>query len=263
MANLIRGAKCGSSWTQNELRAYNIIVKNSKEEIFFKEKLEKISQNVTKEFLEFEFVPGMGTPDDNDLLGYMDLASMGKEDQESMVDDFASELLKTLEFRGNGRLIRTRHSIQFFIAGIISKAQTDVCIIRKDNRILLLLQENKTLENTKDPEAQVIAEAIAAFQENNKIREYNNKEILEIMTFPCITMTGTSPIFYLIPITKELNDNITVGTYPNIQTIVQRFIPIVPRRVSDGMKPIENRKKILQCFEAFKKFVDELEESLE
>jgi hypothetical protein len=37
-----------------------------------------------------------------------------------------------------------------------------------DNEILLLLQEDKRLTSMKDPEPQIIAEAIAAFALNNR-----------------------------------------------------------------------------------------------
>lgn len=262
MANIVRLPKCGSEWGRNELMAYNIVIRNCEEKEFFGENLDRIPRSVNREFLEFEFTSGKDTPDDNDLLGYLDMASRGQKDQESMVDDFASELLKVLEFRGNGRLIRTRHSIPLLIAGGESKAQTDVCIVKKRNQILLLLQEDKTLESSKDPEPQVIAEAIAAFQENNKIRDYDGRAVLREMSLPCITMVGTSPVFYIVPVTGDLSENVIMGTYPGTKTVVSRFVPVIPRRVSDGMKPIENRKRILQCFELFKKFVNNLEREL-
>ena len=187
---------------------------------------------------------------------------MASSGLECKVDEYAKELLKSMEYRKEGRIISIRHILKFFTCGTFSTAQTDVCIFRTSTGLLLLLQEDKRLISTKDPEAQVIAEAIAAFQENNKIRIANYKEQLDKMLIPCITMVGTFPRFYLVPITKELNRNIMHGTFPENETIVLCHIPRVPRRVSDGMKPIENRKKILQCFEVFKKFVDELEREL-
>jgi len=256
MADIIRSTKCGSEWGKNELIAYNITVETYIEKDFFKQKLEKISENIDKEFLEFEFTPGRDTPEDNELLGYLDLASRG---QESMVDDFAKELLRSMKFNTKGRLIRTRHIIPFSMAGSDTTAQTDVCILRKRDEILLLIQEDKKLGNLKDPEPQVIAEAIATFQQNNRVRENMGMNVLTEMLIPCITMIGTYPTFYLVPVTDELNNCIITGMYPKLKTVVKRYLPIIPRRTSDGMKPIENRKKILQCFEGFKEFVDDIE----
>jgi hypothetical protein len=42
-------------------------------------------------------------------------------------------------------------------------AQTDICIM-DDNEVLLLVQEDKRLLSLKDPERQVIAEAISQTQ---------------------------------------------------------------------------------------------------
>ena len=43
---------------------------------------------------------------------------------------------------------------------------------------------------------------------------------------------------------------------PETQTVVYRHIPRVPpRRRSDGMRPLDNRKLVLRCCEAFQEFV--------
>lgn len=63
-------------------------------------------------------------------------------------------------------MLRTRH----IIYGVNSAAQTDVCIIKRKNEVLLLTVENKRYGSNKNPEGQVIAEAIAAFQHNNRTR---------------------------------------------------------------------------------------------
>jgi len=263
MANAIRSAKSGSDWTRAELIAYNIKIFNIDD--FFGINIKDIVPNVDEEISNFNY-----EKDDIDslpknarnLFSYLDLASRAKEGQESMVDDFAREILSYMDYDTIGRIIGTRHSLGFVICGENRKAQTDVCIMRRKEELLLLLQEDKRLENPADPEPQVIAEAIAAFQENNKIRRNNNIAELDEMIIPCITMVGTFPRFYLVPVTMELSTCVMTAQYPSNITTVLCHTPRVPRRVSDGMKPIENRKKILQCFEAFKKFVDDMEKSL-
>jgi hypothetical protein len=71
-------------------------------------------------------------------------------------------------------------------------------------------------------------------------------------------MAGTSPRFYKIPITRELVESVERGQYPPTPTIVIGHFPDVLRfnyRSSQGMKLLGNRYAILQCYEAFKKFI--------
>lgn len=71
-------------------------------------------------------------------------------------------------------------------------------------------------------------------------------------------MLGTAPSFFKIPVTEELSHNVAHGENPTAPTIVTGYIPNMPRpkhRIYEGMKPLDNRHVILQCFEAFKKFV--------
>jgi len=263
MANLIRSAKSGSDWTEAELNAYNIKVRIEGEKEFFQSSVDKIPDGLSEDLITYEFIEGEYVPDEKDkILSYLDMASRTLKGQESMVDDFTKELLFYMGYESKGRILRTRHSLGFVICGDTRTAQTDVCIMRRRGGFLLLMQEDKRLISIRDPEPQVIAEAIAAFQENNKIRRNNNIQKLDEMIIPCITMVGTFPRFYLVPVTKELSDCVIDAQYPPNITTILSYIPKIPRRVSDGMKPIENRKKILQCFEAFKKFVDDMEKEL-
>ncbi|KAJ8699428.1 hypothetical protein PTI98_002543 [Pleurotus ostreatus] len=68
-------------------------------------------------------------------------------------------------------------------------------------------------------------------------------------------MVGTSPIFYRTTVTRSLLNNLSSLQYPSEETIVLRFVPPVanPRLYSRvGMTTVENRRIVLQCFEAFK-----------
>lgn len=66
-------------------------------------------------------------------------------------------------------IIFIRRAIPPLICGETLIAHTDVCVIDNDG-ILLLLQDDKRLTSMKDPEPQLIAEAIAAFAINNMTR---------------------------------------------------------------------------------------------
>lgn len=72
-------------------------------------------------------------------------------------------------------------------------------------------------------------------------------------------MTGTSPTFFKIPATSQLIEAVQMGEFPSQETVVKMHIPDVPRptcRLSEGMRPLDNRHNILACFEAFKQLVN-------
>jgi hypothetical protein len=157
------------------------------------------------------------------------------------------------------RMARTRAYIPLIICGQECHAKTDVCIVDSDD-ILLLVQEDKRHKEPKDPEPQLIAEAIAAFQTNNRRRTHIlGQDPIVHKVMPGITLKGTSPIFYKIPITTELAQSIALGFYPHTPTSVYAHLPAIARparRLSEGMKPLDNRATILACYEAFKRFVN-------
>jgi hypothetical protein len=172
------------------------------------------------------------------------------------VDDFAAELLRAMGYERDHTIVRTRKSIRLHICGEIVSAKTDVCIMDVSSEILPLVQEDKSHINPSDPEAQLIAAAIATFQENNAKRMNDLfLEPLEVQVIPGITMVGTFPRLYKVKVTADLDHSVRFGLYPETQTVVYRHTPRVPRRRSDGMRPLDNRKLVLRCYEAFKKFV--------
>ena len=108
-----------------------------------------------------------------ELVTYLDLA-MIPEKGETAVDDFAVELFRCLDYVRRERVARTRADIPLLICGENRHAKTDVCIIdRTQHDILLLVQEDKRLEvgEPVNARAQLVAEAVAAFNQNNAQRE--------------------------------------------------------------------------------------------
>jgi hypothetical protein len=68
-------------------------------------------------------------------------------------------------------------------------------------------------------------------------------------------MIGTMPIFYKIPVTCELASAVRQGISPSHTTTVEMFVPPVQnegKMYEEGIIPLENRRTVLQCFEAFK-----------
>ncbi|TFK81058.1 hypothetical protein K466DRAFT_532260 [Polyporus arcularius HHB13444] len=197
-----------------------------------------------------------------ELINLLDLAMVPTPEpgEESAVDDFAVALFSRLGYTKRHRVTRTRKDIPFLICGEWRYAKTDVCLIdRQQNDIILLVQEDKSLGgNLSSAECQLVAEAIAAFAQNNKRRQLCDMPIIESKVMPGITLIGTTPIFYKIPVSVELVRHVARGTYPSHSTIVSGHVPAVPRpfrRYSEGMKPVDTREAILRCYEAFKAVV--------
>jgi len=256
MANLIRSAKSGSDWTTNDLLAYNISVSSQSPNNFYGqplptvESLSSLDPNLLSGTLDTQ-----GLSDGTyRLLQYLDLASRANSGQESAIDDFAREILRTLGYEKRGLLLRSRYAIPLMISGDPKRsAQTDVCLVQGSSTILLVVQEDKTAVSVRDPEPQVIAEAIAAFQSNNRIRARLGEPQLNSMTIPCITMVGTRPIFYLVPVTRELSEAVATAQYPLCSTVVKKCVVASnSRRLSEGMETPDFRQVALQHYTAFR-----------
>ncbi|KAF8554205.1 DNA/RNA polymerase [Imleria badia] len=86
----------------------------------------------------------------------------------------------------------------------------------------------------------------------------SNQPVPVAKTMAGIAMIGSAPIFYKIPITRELLSAIGAGQFPQTPTIVQCLFPLVANQtqyVQTGMKPLDQRRTVLECFEAFKAFL--------
>jgi hypothetical protein len=244
MAKIIRNYKQGNEWTINELKAYNIEIRNNTDERdFFSQNIDVNNVSLSelpRSVIECEYL------DVNDrgydFISYLEMAT---HTGENAVNDLVVELLRLLEYRGQGRVIRIHKDIDLFMCGNYTKAEIDVCVLDK-NKIFLLLQEDKS---RIDPEPQLIAEAIATFQYNNskRVKDLGLNELDECV-FPGIIMIGTKPIFYKIRITKTLNEAVQIGEYPQETTYVQRFNPLIGLRSEQGMININYRVRILKCF---------------
>jgi hypothetical protein len=202
--------------------------------------------------LVFASLDADGVSDDTyRFLTYLHMATHAS--QETAIDDFAREVLRTVGFEERGLVLRTRHTIPLTICGDNKIAQIDVCLLDRQSTILLVVQNDKTDFNPSDPEAQLIVEAIAAYQYNNQKRQSMDLHPLDMMTIPCITMIGTRPIFYLVPVTKALSDAVVTGQWAPVPTKVLKCVTVAGhnRRVREGMETPEYRKVALERFVAF------------
>ncbi|KAJ3522787.1 hypothetical protein NMY22_g11737 [Coprinellus aureogranulatus] len=193
------------------------------------------------------------------LIHLLDSAMLGSSHGETAVADFTVELLKHTGYVRRDRVARTRAGLPLLVCGEKRRAQVDVCVIDhgQGNEILLLVQEDRWSidKHLVDANAQLVAKAISAFMMNNFNRQSADLPVLESKVIPGIVMAGTLPTFFKIPITQELEMHVRHGTYPPTPTVVTYCHPPLGRRNSDRMKPLENRRPILSCFEAFKSVV--------
>ncbi|KAF8258319.1 hypothetical protein EI94DRAFT_1622960, partial [Lactarius quietus] len=105
-----------------------------------------------------------------------------------------------------------------------------------------------------NPALQLISEAIAAFSENNATLIAAGLPTLRLKTIAGIIMVRSAPTFYKILMTQEVLASIASGVTPTPIIKVARLIPPVPfpdMLASDGMRPLDNRRIIFQCFKAF------------
>ena len=192
------------------------------------------------------------------LLHYLDLVLDPQVGQESVVDNFAVKLLEKLGYDDDDRIIFTRRALPIVVAGEPYTTQVDVCVMDDNNQILLILQDN-LMPSLMDPEPQIVAKAIAAFEANNKVQVTSlNLPPHRTITFPVISMIGAKFTFYKITVTAGLCAIVQQGKYyANTlpETRLLRYIPELPRRHDLGMRPLENRVEILSCLGAFKQFV--------
>lgn len=258
MASLLRSPKSGSDWGPNDLRAYNIDFKFVQAAPFFN--VDPLPQPaVADEVLTRLNADDMTNDSNYKFVRYMDLAMDPAPGDESAVVDFAVYLLTLLGYVPRMMLTRTRADIPLTICGEQCHAKTDVCVVDKDENILLLVQEDKRHKYRKDPEPQLVAQAIAAFQTINTRRTHIlGQDSIDAMMIPGIILAGSSPTFYCIPVTKELALAVAQGQFPATPTVAYICLPAVPRparRLSEGMKPLDNRRHILACYESFRRIV--------
>jgi hypothetical protein len=246
----------GSDWTRFELEDYSIEIEHQNEEEFFNCRVDETTLPAIPNGVLTRVKASIDDMESYPFLKYLARAMRIVKQEESKVDDFAVEVLNTMGYRQGDHLIHTRQDIRLTICKKVKHAKTDVCVV-DDNDILLLIQEDKSHISPKDPEPQLIAEAIAAFQQNNEKRIINILgNPLKSHLFPGITMVGTYPTFYKITVTEELDEAVSHGKAAAHTTKVQRFDPLHnDEDKNEGMKPIESRIRILKCFELFKQFL--------
>lgn len=270
--------KPGSEWNNSDLQYYKINIYNETnyknffgENIpnsFYKDEIEIfLSYNLSNVLVQQE-IDWTSIKPKSVMTVIKDMIAVTKTHcfEESAVDDLAKSIFQLFDYDDKDRAIRTREVLDLEMANSKTQATPDICIETMELSIKLLVQEDKSYKVGNDrhlmgnnPEAQLIAEAVAAFQENIKIYKRLGKsdgDIPKKYIFPGIVMLGTCPTFYLIPITEQLSDCIKYGIEPIDKTIVMKYvIPNLPINISDTMLSQKHARMISYCYQSFKKYV--------
>jgi hypothetical protein len=287
MANLPRSAKSGGDWTVNELRAYNISVVDQSVQEFFGISEAEIAARplpVSQTLLTAESMPSR-PPASKQEVQFFSLMLDAQANKPVHVDEFVAFLLDLLgydelpeENETILRVIRSHTEMGFLMCGMDVSATPDVAVQhrwRERLRCVLLVQEDKVrpsyhrqrdmaflmiLQLTtcgKVAWPQLIAAAIAAYSENQYRRVTEGLPPQLSCIIPGITMAGTWPTFYKIPVTSALLTAVETGQYPSEPTVVERcIVPVPDPSVRPlGLQPVVNRKFLFQCFDAFKSFM--------
>ncbi|KAG6806885.1 hypothetical protein H0H92_009693, partial [Tricholoma furcatifolium] len=250
-----RFPKSGSDWTGADLDAYNITVKKNKFAKFFEGAFSaqasdsvilegKVDANILNA-RDFKY-----REDDSEAareyFSYLRL-TQAIPNHETLIDDLIRETLKITGYKNtNHTFINTGFITPLHIARDPGRvAQTDVSLMHQNSQMLLVIVENKTKMSKAHPEAQVIAEAIAAFQYNNSRRAAFRLTELNEMVIPAITVIGSTPNFYLIPVTTALSNAVRVGDSTAHNTLVQKCTPTLDKGLSGDKK---TRNFTLRCF---------------
>jgi len=267
MADIIRSPKSGNHWSTDELLGYNITIQTQSVVDFFGHELSPIDLDLDP-YLFSSFSPstssrtiptGMSMPTHRFLSH---LTSISHPDaQDSFFNDFANSVLDITNFeRQLGTLLVPRYSLPLTICGNDNrKAMPDICLMSTQlvPMILLVVQRDKPVFGSSGPGPPVIARAIATFQYNNRSRAKKGLPTLDTMTIPCITLEGTRPLFYKVPVTQHLSDCVATGQFPTQQTVVTRCGPPDSPEAHEGMKSPDYRRIALRYYEAFRDLAED------
>ncbi|KAF8548516.1 hypothetical protein OG21DRAFT_1563459 [Imleria badia] len=158
MANMIRSAKSGSDWTRNELAAYHIECHSEDPLTFFGV---QVLPQPQADLSSSESPPS--TRHKQPTILYQLDTAMTPCSGDSAVHDFVAELFRALGYAKHSRVACTRRT------RITSPPPLE--------------------DEGPDPEAQLIAAAIAAFETNNEQRVKADEDLLEEKISPRVVFS--------------------------------------------------------------------------
>jgi hypothetical protein len=250
----VRPAKSGNEWVQNDLASYNIHVHSQTDAKFFGPNKDTCIAHIDPDLVSATKNSEETVSDSTHrILHYLVMTTKSFARDQSALNDFAREMMHIEGYEERGNLLRSGYSIPFTVAGEANlQTQTALALLHRTSTILLLVRVETREGAAHNPEAQIIAGAIAAFQTNNRNRKELGLKELDQMAIPCITMIGTRPIFYVVPVTDRLSEAVATGQFPRHRTEVPKFVvPMPNRKVAEGMEEPQSRKAALEYLHAF------------
>lgn len=278
-------AKSSSAWTSDDLQFCNVNIIDVDAPTFFG-KCDLPTPNVSSAVLKTKastpqppnHLPSEPALTDEERLffQYLQAAMVEGEDQQAAMIDFTIHLLFLLGYtqphiasepaKGRRAFRRDDH-LPLFMCGRNVHAPVDLSLV-SDNEaqpggaINLLVKAGSYPTSVKGhatlAEAQLMAQAIAAFQCRNRDRRRARLAPIETQVVPAIVMNGTSPSLYKIEVTAGMVECVqTAQVPPKVTSMLRLQIPFPRSEVAhvEGMIPLDNRKITLSYLEAFKAFV--------
>lgn len=263
MANSIHSEKSGSDWSAKDLSAYNITFQTQSIIDFFGHELRPIDH--LDPYLLSSFEPLTSIPTGISMetcrfLKYLYLISHPNAGDSALNDFMRSVLIVTNFDQQIGAVLCPLYRLPLTTFGDNNReAIPDMCLLSNQLQplTLLLVQRDKPAFGSSGPEPPLIASAIATFQNNNRNRTKMGLATLDMMTIPCITIVGTRPLFYKVPITQHLSDCVATGQYPMQQTVVTRCGPPAPPEAYEGMEFPDYRHTALRYYDAFRDLAED------
>lgn len=116
---------------------------------------------------------------------------------ETHTDSLANNIMQLTSFEDWDTFISVQPRLSLRICGENRATDPDLCLHQVASDIVLLIQEDKSAVSRKNPEPQLIAEAIGAFQQNNRSCAALGQLALNEMVIPLIIMVGTWPVAHI------------------------------------------------------------------
>ncbi|TFK58288.1 hypothetical protein BDN72DRAFT_966385 [Pluteus cervinus] len=283
MADIERAPKYGFEWTVDDLKAYNIGIDVVDESTFFGAAgsgaavpsidgvLDK-NPNIPASIVENTKEPEQMEYEDHatrQFFQFLGNLNAGTADDTKYADEFGVFLLNLMNYNTEGREIHTKKEIEYISCGEQKKALVDVCMtdMQPVEDYVRFLQVNK--KSSKDlsdvaihaASASLIAGAVAAFSLNHRLLQSASSRPDGIV-FPGLTVIGSVPIFFKIPVTQDLVMAVNTGHYPSEPTNVQIIIPTAAVTEETGkvklqldLSDLEMRRNAFRYLEAMKTFL--------
>ena len=258
-------------WTLADLAAFDIIVQDQDQDVFFDGPLQDYSGFsgflekegiITPKEFRFQLDKGLKRARECTDIPYV---------VEGAWNNFLKNLLHFMKYEHLSHPthtnINTDHPVQLTMRNESAVTMANVEVHRNApcRKTLLILQHDKSIFRRSDREAHLVATAIGVFQQNNRsskawqMKQQGTKldlPKLEEQTILGITMAEQFiPTFYKIKVTAELDRAVRLREKPAIQTIVYRHKARVPNPCEDIMT-LENRRRIALYLEGFRKLLE-------